>query len=1369
MSICEVKVGHLKTRTRTATASEPTGQDAVQLLKLGKVILLSAVIAGTLWLGSTQVSLADQSPGPLTGPSISQWELMELSFVGPWISATGVPNPFLIELDVLFTSPSSQVFDVPGFFDGDGQGGQDGDVWRVRFSPNEVGSWTYVTSSAEASLNGLSGAFQVLDDPGCSPQTQDGLPNFFCVGRLEYAGGHYLKFAEGPYWLKAGANEPEDLLAEESSAGFQDDQAAVDYLASHGVNSMYVMFHNIDGDDRNVWPWLGATQAEAKANGERFDTPKLAEWESLFLYAQAKGIVLHFVLEDDSAWTGFNRELFYREMIARFGHHNGIIWDISEEYNETYTPDEVQLFAEMLSGLDAYGHPVTVHHQGNTRAWEPFLGDPDFDLTSFQTGSTPQNTSAVSWFYDVEASGRTIPVSFDEPTRLLTLGERDQFRHIVWSVLLGGANLEIYTALSPSLGFQDYEAIFDDMVRARVLLNGYPFWAMRPHNELVLDGSAYVFAHEGDRYLLYLPSGGTLNLNLDLASGDLRAMWFDPRTGDQQDLGIVTPGPEVPFTAPSSEDWVLALEPDMAPSPSPTLTASLAPATATASSTLTVAPSSTASATASPTPTLVPSSTPSATASSTPTGSPSSTATTTATAQASPTPISTYTPSVTPTVQATQTGSTLLEDDFERPDGENVGNGWLEVETPSETIGLNSGELCVLNSSDGSNHPQALHSISGVQGDTLTWDFGFHWAIADREPSYLVFMQMGDGQLMRAANQNVGVGVNLLWGRLLGDDEQFGWRAAGEDHPLVTLSGNSQISVVANLNTHTYDLLLDGTLLAGDLPFENSVPVNTVRFFTYSVNLDSFTNGCFDNVLVRAGEGPIATASPTPTTDPASPTPSPTVTSAPSPTSTSSSPSPTPVATPTPTSTAVGGAIWSWNQTDLSEFSGHTSSFYIDLIAGNTAICSDDQGHNSYIGATTPSWPVESNYWLIGKIRFSGEEVRAGATVYYQDPQNLYQINLATEGSGPGTGQFRLRRFNNRIETQLIEDNSMHFLPDTWYEFRLKVETATDRVMFHLEVDDETGVRYLDYDDTSAERFDSGRVGLRKKQGDRACWDDLTVVSLTGELPTSTPVPTSSATPQGGTPTPTASATGTPQPATETPTASPSSTPTPGSANTDTPTPTPSLPVGTPTPTPTATPTLVGGAIWGWNGQDLGEFSGDLGAFDVETVDGSTAICSDSQLLNTYIGATVPAWSQDQDYEFEGDIYFSDAPVRGGAAIYYQDVNNLYKINLAADDLSPSQGQFRLIRVNGGRDSVLVENDVAHLVPGVWYSFRLSVQTLPTMVHFHLELDDEDGTDVIEFDDSSSSRLTFGRVGLRKKQGNSACWNSLAVYSLSLP
>ncbi len=66
-------------------------------------------------------------------------------------------------------------------------------------------------------------------------------------------------------------------------------KTAIDYLADRGVNSCYIMTHNIGGDDKDVWPWLGRTQEEAKLSGgsnSRFDVAKLEQWRELFEYMQ---------------------------------------------------------------------------------------------------------------------------------------------------------------------------------------------------------------------------------------------------------------------------------------------------------------------------------------------------------------------------------------------------------------------------------------------------------------------------------------------------------------------------------------------------------------------------------------------------------------------------------------------------------------------------------------------------------------------------------------------------------------------------------------------------------------------------------------------------------------------------------------------------------------------------------------------------------------------------------------------------------------------------------------------------------------------------------------------------------------------------
>lgn len=77
-----------------------------------------------------------------------KWQPLQISFDGPSASETdNAPNPFLdYRLQVTFTGPGAQQYVVPGFFDGDGNGGGSGNIWRARFAPDEAGGWTWSAS-----------------------------------------------------------------------------------------------------------------------------------------------------------------------------------------------------------------------------------------------------------------------------------------------------------------------------------------------------------------------------------------------------------------------------------------------------------------------------------------------------------------------------------------------------------------------------------------------------------------------------------------------------------------------------------------------------------------------------------------------------------------------------------------------------------------------------------------------------------------------------------------------------------------------------------------------------------------------------------------------------------------------------------------------------------------------------------------------------------------------------------------------------------------------------------------------------------------------------------------------------------------------
>jgi hypothetical protein len=70
------------------------------------------------------------------GPS-AKWQRIEIILHGPPSQGRSEPNPFSVFVDATFTAPSGRIFNVPGFYDGDGQGGFDGNVWKVRFSPTK--------------------------------------------------------------------------------------------------------------------------------------------------------------------------------------------------------------------------------------------------------------------------------------------------------------------------------------------------------------------------------------------------------------------------------------------------------------------------------------------------------------------------------------------------------------------------------------------------------------------------------------------------------------------------------------------------------------------------------------------------------------------------------------------------------------------------------------------------------------------------------------------------------------------------------------------------------------------------------------------------------------------------------------------------------------------------------------------------------------------------------------------------------------------------------------------------------------------------------------------------------------------------------
>src|ERR1035437_8481505 len=86
-------------------------------------------------LASALAPLAARLPAQSAARQIERWDRLEIQLTGP-----SEGNPFL---DVRFAAEFRQqhrIIQVDGFYDGGG-------AYKVRFSPDADGEWTYVTRS----------------------------------------------------------------------------------------------------------------------------------------------------------------------------------------------------------------------------------------------------------------------------------------------------------------------------------------------------------------------------------------------------------------------------------------------------------------------------------------------------------------------------------------------------------------------------------------------------------------------------------------------------------------------------------------------------------------------------------------------------------------------------------------------------------------------------------------------------------------------------------------------------------------------------------------------------------------------------------------------------------------------------------------------------------------------------------------------------------------------------------------------------------------------------------------------------------------------------------------------------------------------
>lgn len=595
-------------------------------------------VLSLLLLPSCQENATKQAP-----LSVKKWDKLSLSFEGPNAGEMLADNPFLnYRLDVTFTHPNKTIT-IPGFYAANGNAAEtsadNGKMWRVHFRPDQGGEWSYKVSFRKGKDVAVSDEKTVGE--AIAFDGQMGLinvtPNTESEGRLQYTGKRYLQYAEsGRYFIKGGADSPENVLGYKDFDGtirgedpkaregeatakkelhhfnnhLQDWKAGdptwqngkgktliggLNYLASKGINSLYFLTMNIDGDGKDVYPY---TSYEERS---RFDCSKLDQWEIVFDHMDRLGIMLHVVLQEtenelmlDGGDTKLERKLYLRELIARFAHHPRLVWNMGEENGPVHWRPEGQNTAQQKAMVDyvkthdPYSNLTVIHSHSDQATrdllFNPLLGFQNLDGMSMQVADKSKiHEVTKQWINASGKAGKQWVMCIDEigpywrgvdPDDRVDNNQDTVRAEALWGNLMaGGGGAEWYFGSknhSNDLDCEDWrtrDRMWEYTHNAVVFFEkNIPFYEMESHDELIAGDRGYCFAKLGEKYVVYLLFGGTGTINLEGTTDTFSIKWYNPRTGVAMQDGSVTTvqgGSVISFGNPPNDpnkDWAILIE-----------------------------------------------------------------------------------------------------------------------------------------------------------------------------------------------------------------------------------------------------------------------------------------------------------------------------------------------------------------------------------------------------------------------------------------------------------------------------------------------------------------------------------------------------------------------------------------------------------------------------------------------------------------------------------------------------------------------------------------------------------------------------------------------------------------------------------------
>jgi len=528
----------------------------------GKTIWLPLAI---LLLMTLHAEAATRSAGPV----ISKWGRFELTLK----SRVHYANPVQeATLSAVFISPQGETNKVFGFWDGDR-------IWRVRFSPDTLGRWTFRTSCSDKSNAGLEG--KTGEFVCTAPLNKTALD---WHGPMHVAHDHrHFEHADGrPFlWLGDWAGDAALRSAPNDWELYADMRAQQRFTASH-----WVAAPGLDANGEAAFTTMNGLNINVnffKRLDEKVEALNHAGLISAIVPLQEFGPGNH-------ALTEAQAELYFRYVVARWG-ANRVAWLLAfEGDNFGKNAKRWKQIGRAVFGNCAHA-PVVLLPGETYWIFDEFRTEKWVDAFGFPTTTTGDD--ALQWML---AGPMVLEWQKSPPRPILNLTpppealpDGDGARRLLWWNLLMNPTAGASYAALPVMNWitnattdpnirprnlpQWREALFlpgmKSVALASEFLNSIDFWGLRPAENLLTTQPglqsptrhiAVATTATHNLTLVYVPQDRHVRLPVELLKGPQSIQWLNPRTGQRSPAAGLAEGSTCNFPTPSPGDWVLAIK-----------------------------------------------------------------------------------------------------------------------------------------------------------------------------------------------------------------------------------------------------------------------------------------------------------------------------------------------------------------------------------------------------------------------------------------------------------------------------------------------------------------------------------------------------------------------------------------------------------------------------------------------------------------------------------------------------------------------------------------------------------------------------------------------------------------------------------------